>query len=76
MCIRDRWSTGADIDRNEVFEKLITQFNALEDKEYRHVTGNAKKALVALYKKGDYLSTKQKSELKDALKHVDIDPTK
>ncbi len=71
-----KWSTGADIDRNEVFEKLITQFNALEEGEYKNVTANAKKALVALYKNGTYLSSEQKEALKASLTHVDIDPDK
>ena len=64
---KGKWSTGADIDRSEVFGKLMKRFNMLEAGEYKNITGNAKEALVKLYKQGNYLKPEQKKILKDAL---------
>src|SRR5476651_787596 len=46
---KGKWSTGADIDRDEVFAKLMKKFGELDQVEYANITGNAKQSLVALY---------------------------
>lgn len=69
---KGKWSTGADIDRGEVFIKLMKRFDALEDTEYKNITGNAKEAMVKLYKQGSYLKPEQKKILKDALDAVGL----
>ncbi len=42
---KGKWSTGADIDRDEVFDKLIRKFKKLPSKEYANITNNAKVSL-------------------------------
>src|SRR5476651_1280999 len=37
---KGKWSTGADIDRDEVFFKLITRFKELDAVEYANITVN------------------------------------
>ncbi len=69
---KGKWSTGADIDRGEVFVKLMKRFDALEDTEYKNITSNAKEAMVKLYKQGTYLKPEQKKILKDALDAVGL----
>ena len=64
---KGKWSTGADIDREEVFTKLMKRFNELDDTEYANITGNAKDSLVALHKSTGILNPTQKSDLKDAV---------
>jgi len=70
---KGKWSTGADIDREEVFTKMMGRFNDLEDTEYKNITANAKASLVKLFTKGsDVLSAKQKSELEVAIKAIGL----
>src|SRR5689334_17279035 len=38
---KGKWSTGADIDRDEVFGKLMKRFHELENTEYANITSNA-----------------------------------
>lgn len=64
---KGKWSTGADIDRNEVFDKLMIRFKKLEDKEYANITLNARKALVDLFETSTHLSGQQKIELNKIL---------
>lgn len=64
---KGKWSTGADIDREEVFSKLLKKFNDLDDCEYANITGNAKESLVALYKSDGILNDVQKEELFGAI---------
>lgn len=45
---KGKWSTGADIDRDVVFEKLIRKFKKLPSKEYANITNNAKSSLKLL----------------------------
>jgi hypothetical protein len=49
---KGKWSTGADIDRDEVFNKLMSKFNDLDAKEYANITSNAKESMANLYKNG------------------------
>ena len=60
---KGKWSTGADIDRSEVFEKLIQKFNELESDEYSNITSNARNTIVKLYEDDELLSFAQKAEL-------------
>lgn len=45
---KGKWSTGAEIDRKVVLEKLIKRFRALEAAEYENITENARKSLLKL----------------------------
>ena len=69
---KGKWSTGADIDREEVFEKLMTRFSELDAAEYSNITGNAKQSLVGLYNSKAILKGGQKKDLKAAIDAVGI----
>ena len=64
---KGKWSTGADIDREEVFDKLVTKLNELDPSEHRNITFNAKKSLVDLFQSKNILKQSQKSVLKKSL---------
>ena len=64
---KGKWSTGADIDREEVFTKLMNRFNELEDVEYANITQNAKASLVALFGSKNILKTPAKKSSSVAL---------
>ena len=69
---KGKWSTGAEIDRDEVFEKLMRKFNELDTTEYANITANAKQALAVLYKTNRQLKSNQRKDLKIALDAVGI----
>jgi hypothetical protein len=69
---KGKWSTGADIDRDEVFMKLLKRFNELDGTEYANITSNAKESLVGLYKTGKYLKSEQKTALETAIDSIGI----
>lgn len=64
---KGKWSTGADIDRSEVFSKLMKRFNTLDSIEYKNITANAKEALLVLHQKADYLKSDEKKILAGAV---------
>ena len=68
---KGKWSTGADIDRNEVFERLFGKFSSLDDTEYKNITGNAKLALGEIYG-SSFLTEQQKQLLLPLLKAANI----
>jgi len=70
---KGKWSTGADIDRDEVFEKLLVKFNELDGAEYANITANAKESLVTLYRSNKILKNNQKKDLKTALDKVGLE---
>ena len=69
---KGKWSTGADIDKNEVFEKLMRKFNELEPTEYENITPNARESLATLYEKSDDLNQIQKQALRTAIEAAGI----
>jgi hypothetical protein len=69
---KGKWSTGADIDRDEVFAKLMHRFGELDATEYTNITSNAKQSLVALYQSKTILKAPQKKDLKDAVDAIGI----
>lgn len=69
---KGKWSTGADIDRDEVFMKMISRFNDLDDTEYNNITGNAKESIQKLYENGKYLKPEQRKSLKDMIDSIGI----
>jgi hypothetical protein len=69
---KGKWSTGADIDRDEVFSKLMRKFNELDAVEYANITSNAKQSLVQLYQSKNILKAQQKKDLKDAVEAVGL----
>ncbi len=67
---KGKWSTGADIDKDEVFERLMRKFNILNDNEYAFITLNAKKALLQLYSGKLLLKQEQKDQLRMMLEAI------
>ncbi|MDE3269437.1 MAG: hypothetical protein OYH77_04045 [Pseudomonadota bacterium] len=64
---KGKWSTGADIDRDEVFQRMMSRFRELHTSEYQNITKNAKDSLSYLFQKKSLLKTLQKKELGTAL---------
>ena len=64
---KGRWSTGAEIDKNEVFSKLLQRFEDLDPNEYDNLTDNAIKSLRAMQNLSDDLSTHHLAQLKTLL---------
>lgn len=69
---KGKWSTGADIDRDEVFTKLMKRFNELDPAEYANITSNAKQSLVALHNSKAILKAPQKKDLKEAVEAIGL----
>ncbi len=69
---KGKWSTGAEIDRDEVFAKLIRRFSELDATEYTNITGNAKQSLLALHQGKNTLKAPQKKDLKDAIEAIGL----
>lgn len=69
---KGKWSTGADIDRDEVFVKLMNKFNELDGTEYANITVNAKASLLALYNNNKLLKANQKKDLKVAVEAIGL----
>jgi len=70
---KGKWSTGADIDRDEVFVKLMKKFNELDGGEYANITANAKTSLAELYNSKNILKPQQKKDLKTAIDAAGIE---
>ena len=68
---KGKWSTGAGIDRNEVFERLYSKFASLPSEEYKNITINAKEALAFIFE-SNFLSKQQKDMLKPLLDSASI----
>lgn len=62
-----KWSTGAHIERDEVFSKLMVRFDDLDESEYNNITSNAKKSLSGLLETKGLLKPSQRKELNSAL---------
>lgn len=69
---KGKWSTGAEIDRDEVFAKLMRKFGELDAVEYANITANAKQSLVLLYQSKNILKVPQKKDLKDAVDAIGL----
>ncbi|MBI2602872.1 MAG: hypothetical protein HYW48_07445 [Deltaproteobacteria bacterium] len=69
---KGKWSTGAEIERTEVFVKLMHRFNNLIPSEYSNITDNAKNSLLDLYRSEGILKKNQKTELKGAIEAIGI----
>lgn len=68
---KGKWSTGADIDRDEVFGRMMNRFKDLKDNEFTNITSNARDSLVELFD-SKLLKPQQKKELKDILDRASI----
>ena len=64
------WSTGARIDRDVVYGKMIKRFGELDSSEYVNITPNAKKSITYLIQKKTALRTAQKRELNTMLETI------
>lgn len=69
---KGKWSTGADIDRDEVFSKLLGRFNELDASEYANITSNAKQSLLALHASKSILKPQQKKDLREAVEAIGL----
>jgi hypothetical protein len=63
---KGKWSTGADIDRDEVFDRMMNRFKDLKDHEFTNITGNARDSLIELFE-SKMLKPQQKKELREIL---------
>lgn len=57
--VKGKWSTGADIERSEVFESFMQKFDELDATEYPNITANARKSLQNLYSKRSVLKAEE-----------------
>jgi hypothetical protein len=69
---KGKWSTGADIDRDEVFGKLIHKFSELDSAEYGNITANARNSLLNLYNSKNILKVPQRKDLKDLVDAIGL----
>lgn len=69
---KGKWSTGADIDRSEVFTKLMKRFDMLDAAEYPNITANAKQSLLNLYNSRNILTKEQREQLGTAVGAVGL----
>ncbi|MEZ4741761.1 MAG: hypothetical protein R3B45_04835 [Bdellovibrionota bacterium] len=69
---KGKWSTGAVIDREEVFSKLMSKFNELAIEEYANITTNAKTSLLNLYNSKGLLTDAQADELEDMVSAIGL----
>jgi hypothetical protein len=69
---KGKWSTGADIEREVVFSKLLERFAELDPREYANITENAKESLVQLSITTHLLTDVQQDELKEMLNSIGI----
>ena len=67
------WSTGAEIDRKEVFDRLVDKLEKLGEEEYKNTTENARKFLKDLTESKSILKASQRNALKERIKHLGID---
>lgn len=70
---KGRWSTGASIDRNEIFSRMMAQYRELNQREHANITVNARRSLAHLYRNsGSLLNTQQRRDLKDMLDTIGV----
>ena len=72
---KGKWSTGAAIDRDEVFRKMMGRFSELHSSEYPNITKNAKESLNLLLQKKTLLKNTQKKELGTAIGEIESIPS-
>ena len=65
---KGRWSTGARIDRNQVFNRMLANYKALDQREHANITANARRSLWRLYRSGGgVLDVRQRRSLKEII---------
>ncbi len=69
---KGKWSTGADIDRDHVFAKLMERFRKLDDTEFQFITDHAREALLEIYNSKIMIKPPQKKELQSFLTQAKI----
>lgn len=69
---KGKWSTGAEIDRDEVFSKLLGRFEDLDASEYENITSNARESILNLHKNSGFLSPDQKTKLKQMVEAIGL----
>ena len=70
---KGKWSTGADIEKAEVFAKLKKRFEDLDPSEYPNITENACNSLKKLYASDNGLPAKEQQELASMLDLIGIE---
>ena len=67
------WSTGASIDRSQVFSRMMAQYKELDQREHANITINARRSLVRLHRNSNSsLNNRQRRDLKDMLDTIGI----
>ncbi len=70
---KGKWSTGADIDKDIVFNRLMKKFSELDKIEYANITANAKESLGNLFRNTKInFKPQQKKDLKAMLDNIGI----
>ena len=67
---KGHWATGAEIDRQEVFQRLYKKFSQLDPKEYQNITINARKAIIKLDELALKLGSRQLEQVKEMQKAI------
>ena len=70
---KGHWSTGANIDRSEVFSRMMAQYRELDKREHTNITANARRSLARLYRNStSVLNNRQRRDLKDMIDTISI----
>jgi len=69
---KGKWSTGASIEREVVFSKLMSRFQLLGENEFSNITSNARESLEEIYRDKKILSGKQRTELESMLAAIGV----
>lgn len=69
---KGKWSTGADIDRDQVFERMCLHYGELDRSEYVNVTANARRSLLKLHRNSSMLSSQQRKELRKIMDILNV----
>ena len=73
---KGKWSTGAAIDRGEVFNRLVIKLSELDPEEYANLTRNAVLSLQELIRLQGILCQSQKITLRKTLVGMGLSPSK
>ena len=67
---KGKWSTGAEIDRSVVFNKLLKRFHELEKNEYKNLTEAAHKSLKELLESKNLIKASEKKQLQTLIQSL------
>jgi len=70
------WTSGAAIDRSDVFLALVEHFHTLQSEDYGKISKAARRSLLALYEGAELLEGLQKVELEKILVTLGLLPSR